>query len=290
MVGRRAGAVACVGVLVACVGMGTSTAAGAQTDTGDSAAAAVSSVDDFLAVQADGGTLAKDGGELTLTLDDVESRVGVFADDDPSQPSANLPVRQLVKKWDALGLDDDAPNAAVTVLDGTGRGTASAYTLSDPEVHGDAVSFTATPAEDLASDADVAPALTEHLAAASGPVPEQFGQAAALIDPVGSTGLIQYCTAVVTNNSGTVVVGAVIGALPIVPPTVVIPNASTSQVKTAAPVGCNVTIAFTTGARTWSLTMSAVTGKSNTVGASSNVAVVPGDRGSARWNCTFTLN
>jgi hypothetical protein len=286
---------ACVAAIVV-VGVVAPTSAGARTgartgaQTDAQSDADSTKVDDFLALQADRGTIAKDGDSVTLTLDSVDPHVGVYADDDPAQPVTNLPLTKLVKKWDDLGLAEDAPNAVVSVLDGNGTGTASAYTLHDPKVDGKSVAFTAEPVDDLAADADVAPAMTEHLGASTGAVPEKFGKSAVFIDPVGSTGLIQYCSALVTNKSGTVTVGAVLGALPIFPPTVVIPNNTASLVKTSAPVGCNISIVFTTGARTWSLTMSAVTGSKNTVSASSNVTVQQGDRSSPRWNCNFTLN
>jgi len=276
-------------LLVALAGVVVPTAAGAQTGA-QTGADDATTVDDFLAVQANGGTIVKDGADLTLKLDHVDPHVGVYPDDDPGQPGTSLPLKKLVKQWDALGLAEQPPNAVVSVLDGTGAGTASAYTLSDPKVDRGSVSFTAKAVDDLAADPDVAPAITEDLAASTGRVPEKFGKSATFIDPVGSTGLIQYCSALVTNKSGTVTVGAVLGALPIFPPTVVIPNDTASLVKTSAPVGCNISILFTTGARTWSLTMSAVTGKSNTVSASSNVSIVPGNRSSPRWDCKFTLN
>lgn len=201
--------------------------------------------------------------------------------DRPSRLSGAVPVSQVIRGWRKLGLEEDPPNAALSVIDGAGRGKASTFELSDPKLEKKSVTFTATPLQDLSANPEVASAIQEHVAGATGTVPKRFGTSTLFIDPAVE-GLIQYCTANITNNSGTVVTGVVGAVLPVAPVTV-IPNNTAAQVKTASPFACSIGIGFTTGARTWGITMSAATGSQNKVGATPNVSVSPGNPNSPNW-------
>ncbi len=144
--------------------------------------------------------------------------------------------------------------------------------------------------QDLSANPEVASAIQEHVTAATGSVPKRFGASTLFIDPAVE-GLIQSCTANIANFSGSVVAGVVGAVLPTVPAIVVAPSEVLGvQVKTASPIACTIAIAFTTGARTWSVSMQAQTGHQNVAHASSNVDVDPGDINSPKWVVTFILN
>ncbi len=261
--------------------------AGAQGDGEPVDSKSEGVIEEYFVVQSSSGSVVEAGDAFTLTLDDVDRNAIVFTDR-PTRDAGAMPVKHLVKHWEKLGLADDPPNAAISVIDGKGRGTASTYTLTDPKLDGKELSFTATPLNDISSDPAVASAIQEHVTAATGEIPEKFGSSTLFIDP-GTEGITQSCQAIVTNNSGTVVAG-VIGAVLPIPPATVIPNGSAGVVKTSNVIGCTLGVVFTTGARKWTISQSAVTGQKNTYTASDNVKVTPGNVNSATWIVQYTLN
>lgn len=231
--------------------------AGAQTDPGSQQP---EQVEEFFVVQAKQGSLVEQGDALTLEVEGVQKHALVFTDR-PERLSGSIAVKKLVKEWTSKGLDDDPPNAAITVLDGKGAGSATAVELTKPSLSGRTLSFRAARLQSL-DGKPVAPEISDHVAQDLPEVPEQFGSVSLFIDPVND--LMQYCFGRVINRTGSSIVGRGTNLpIPTSSPITIIPDNQIQTVSSMGPGGCFITYGFTTGARGWNFKMAAVTGQDN---------------------------
>lgn len=246
---------------VVAIGLTTSTSvvsAGSDEPTGS---VQPDGVQEYFAVEADHGTLAKHDGRLVLTLRDVD-RDATLVSERPEPVTGTVPVRQLVDRWDREGLTDEPPNAVVTVLEGNGAGAASAFELSDPSYEDGDVSFVVEAVDSL-DEQPVAPDVQEVATEGTEAVPEEFGSASLLVDPEND--VMQYCFARVINRSGTGIAGK--GVQLIFPTSGGIKQLSNDEEKTVSSSGtfaCNIDYVFRAGAGSgWGFAMAAATGKDN---------------------------
>jgi len=217
-------------------------------------------VEEFFVVQAKKGSLVEKGDALTLKLEGVQRHALVFTDR-PERLSGSITVKKLVKEWSTEGLDDDPPNAAITVLDGKGAGSATAVELTKPSLSDRTLSFGASRLQSLDAK-PVAPEISDHVAGSTTEVPEQFGEASLFIDPVND--IMQYCFGRVINRTGSSIVGRGTNLpIPTSSPITIIPNDTIQTVSSMGPGGCFITYGFSTGARGWNFKMAAVTGVDN---------------------------
>jgi hypothetical protein len=221
--------------------------------------AATSDGDEFFVVQAENGALREHGGDLTLTVRDVDRKVDYFSER-PEDVSGSVTVKQLLRLWDEHGLDQQPPSAVLTVLDGNGAGTTTAVELTNPSYEDGALTFDAEPQESL-DGKPVAPELSEQTSASTGDPPESFGEASLYIDPPND--VIQYCFARVINRYGTGITGK---GTQVFPTSSGISYLGKDEIKTVSASGafvCNIDYSFRSGSHAWGLSMVAATGADN---------------------------
>ena len=190
---------------------------GDDDDSGDDVAAAAlvgatedagyqNSEDDLYAISAAGGGIRRAGAGLRITLRAPGRSVLQFADR-PLRQAERLTLRELVRRWDALGFAQDPPNASLDVA-GTADDETLALEIERPRLRGDSVEFTAR----VLSGGD------SRLARS-----RSFGAASLFIDPSGNT----------TSDAGTKECGTtgeiVIFAGNFVPEGMVVANATYPQ-------------------------------------------------------------
>ena len=128
------------------------------------------SEDDLYTISAAGGGIRRAGDGLRITLRAPGRSVLQFADR-PLRQAERLTLRELVRRWDALGFAQDPPNASLDVA-GTADDETLALEIERPRLRGDSVEFTAR----VLSGGD------SRLARS-----RSFGAASLFIDPSGNT-------------------------------------------------------------------------------------------------------
>ena len=268
MVGGVRGRLAAGVMVVSLIAAGGAGIAGAQTDPQPNAPETQDPVEEFFVFQARNGSLVEKGDALELTLNGVDDKAVVFTDR-PNRFTGSIKVKKFLGDWDDEGLDQDPPNAALTVNDGKGAGGVIALELTKPSRSGKTVTFTAHRLESFDGKPEVADALAEQVGSSDQTVPENFGSSSLFIDPVND--IMQYCFGLVVNNTGSTIVGKGTNLpIPTSSPITIVPNNTQQTVSSMGPGGCFISYGFSTGARGWHIDMAAVTSKDNVSSCSGN--------------------
>lgn len=179
----------CLVLVAAIAAGGTWLLAGGGDDpastTGEPVAASAPEEEDvpswLFSTSASGGTFATaEDGTHTLTLAEVSPNITAFTDR-PDRDTAIIPVDLLVSSWDQV-FADSPPNAVLVEHDPIGDTDSFVVTLSNPNLDGTTLSFTATIVEGKDHSAQI-PGLTP---APYAEPPAEFDGVSLFIDDVAA--------------------------------------------------------------------------------------------------------
>lgn len=173
--------------------------------TGEPVAAVDESPSWLFSHTADGGTLTANGdGTYALTLSGVDPNVMAFTDR-PDRQTAILTAQDLVQAWPSM-FADAAPNAVLVEHAPTGDTDSLVLVLSDPQVDGTTMTYTAT----ILEDEDHPSSVEGIVGAPHAEPPAEFADVSLFIDDVNLEESVYSCV----NGNGQLISPP--GTIPIV--------------------------------------------------------------------------
>jgi len=216
----------------------------------------------YLEIQGAQGTLvAGSGGAFQLTLSGVEPEATLFTDK-PQRPAGSAQVADVLTGWVKNGFATNPPNAALVVVSGAGAGTGATFKLSNPQLSGGTLTFTAQPTS-VQGNPNVAGPVQQAAKTASSSPPQSFGRSTLFVDPLQD--FMHYCFAAIHNVSHqTLVTAGVLLLSPQYFPKGVMSSGDTTLAGSAGPLVCNINYGFTGGGFNIGLVMANPIGADNT--------------------------
>lgn len=173
--------------------------------TGEPVAAVDESPSWLFSHTADGGTLTPNGdGTYALTMTGVDPNVMAFTDR-PDRQTAILTAQDLVQAWPSM-FADAAPNAVLVEHDPTGDTDSLVLVLTDPEVDGTTMTYTAA----ILEDEDHPSSVDGIVGAPHAEPPAEFADVSLFIDDVNLEESVYSCV----NGNGQLISPP--GTIPIV--------------------------------------------------------------------------